>query len=71
MSSAAYKKFPYSVECKNQEQFKTLYKFYQQAVDQDDGYTPLLVVKMNHKKPLVVMDAEEFLDLTVGVPKGA
>ena len=68
MSSAAYKAFPYSVECKNQEKFTTLYKFYQQSVDQEDSYEPLLVIKQNHKKPLVVIDAEAFMDIILGPP---
>ncbi len=70
MSAAAYALFPYSIECKNQEKFKTLYGFYNQAVEQDDGREPLLVLKQNHEKPLVVIDAEYFFDLMLGESDG-
>ena len=69
MASAAYKEFPFSVECKNQEKFKGIYDVHQQAVDQEDGYIPLGVIKMNRKKPLVVLDAEAFMDIVLGAPK--
>lgn len=62
LSPAARKVFPYSVEAKNQEIFGTLYKFFDQAKSHG-SLTPLLVVKMNHQKPLVVMDAEDWFAL--------
>ena len=61
MSTAAYKQFPYDIECKNTERMTTLYNYYEQAISHDSGGEPLLVVKMNHKKPLVVVDAEHFI----------
>ena len=68
LSRAAYETFPYSIECKNQEKFKGIYDIVQQAIDQDDGYEPLVILKMNHKKPLVVLDAEHFFDLVLQNP---
>ncbi|GEM_PF-605994 len=59
-STAAYKKFPYDIECKNTERMTTLYNYYEQAISHDTGGEPLLIVKMNHKKPLAIMDAEHF-----------
>lgn len=54
--------FPYSVECKNQESVN-VWKSYEQATDNCKGYEPLLVIKRNNHKPLVVLDAEFFLQL--------
>ena len=66
LSTSAYKKFPYNIECKNTERIRTLYNYYEQAVSHDliekDG-EPLLIIKMNRQKPLVVVDAEHFIDL--------
>ena len=28
-----------------------------------NGYEPLVIMKKNHKKPLVVLDAEHFIEL--------
>lgn len=61
MSTAAYNQFPYDIECKNTERMTTLYNYYEQAISHDSGGEPLLVVKMNHKKPLAVVDAEHFI----------
>jgi hypothetical protein len=61
LSTAAYKKFPYDIECKNTERMTTLYNYYEQAISHDTGGEPLLVIKMNHKKPLAVVDAEHFI----------
>ncbi len=60
-STAAYKKFPYDIECKNTERMTTLYNYYEQAISHETGGEPLLIVKMNHKKPLAIMDAEHFI----------
>jgi len=68
LSTSAYRKFPYNIECKNTERIRTLYNYYEQAISHDhieqDG-EPLLIVKMNRQKPLVVVDAEHFIDLVV------
>jgi hypothetical protein len=66
LSSSAYKKFPYNIECKNTERMRTIYNYYEQAISHDlidkDG-EPLLILKMNRQKPLVVVDAEHFIEL--------
>ena len=54
--------FPYSVECKNQEAVN-VWKAYEQASENCKGYEPLVVIKRNRHKPLVVMDAEKFVQL--------
>ena len=62
MSRAARKSFPYSVECKNQEKIN-VWSAYDQASENSLGYTPLVVIKRNRSKPLVVIDAETFIEL--------
>ncbi len=55
-------KFPFSIECKNQEKVN-VWEAYAQAEENCKGYEPLVVIKRNRHKPLVVMDAEEFVRL--------
>ena len=62
MARAAREKFPYSVECKNQEKLN-IWESYSQAVDNCKDYEPLVVIKRNNHKPLVVVDAEYFVGL--------
>ena len=54
--------FPYSVECKNQEAVN-VWKSYEQAQYNSKEYEPLLVIKRNRSKPMVVLDAEHFVNL--------
>ncbi len=54
--------FPYSVECKNQEAVN-VWKAYEQAESNCKGYEPLVVIKRNRTKPLVLLDAEYFVRL--------
>ena len=54
--------FPYSVECKNQEKVN-VWAAYEQSEANCDKHEPLVVIKKNHKKPLVVVDAEYFIEL--------
>ena len=61
LSADAKKLFPYDIECKNTERMTTLYNYYEQAISHETGGEPLLIVKMNHKKPLAIMDAEHFI----------
>ena len=62
MSRAARKAFPYSIECKNQEKIN-VWSAYEQASENSLGYTPVVVIKRNRSKPLVVIDAKTFIDL--------
>jgi hypothetical protein len=62
MARAAREKFPFSVECKNVERLN-VWEAYEQACANSNGYEPIVVMKKNRKKPLVVMDAEEFIRL--------
>ncbi len=36
---------------------------YEQAKANSSGYEPIVVMKKNHKKPLVVLDAEHFISM--------
>ena len=62
MARAAREKFPYSVECKNQEKVN-IWESYSQAVENCKNYEPIVVVKRNNHKPLVLVDAEYFIGL--------
>ena len=55
-------KFPYSIECKNQEAVN-VWKAYAQAEENCKGYEPLVVIKRNRSKPLVLVDAKHFVGL--------
>mgnify|MGYP000553087820 CR=1 FL=1 len=54
---------PYSIECKNQEKMKYLWDAYEQAVSNANQLEPMVVLKINQKKPLVLIDAEHFFKL--------
>ncbi len=54
--------FPYSVECKNQEKVN-VWAAYEQSETNCGKHEPLVVIKKNHKKPLVVVDADYFIRL--------
>ena len=62
-SQAVGDKLGISVECKSRSSIG-VYAFYSQAVDNcPDDREPVLVIKQNHSKPLVVVDAVYFIDL--------
>jgi hypothetical protein len=62
MGKLSRNKFPYSIECKNQEAVN-VWKAYAQAQENCKGYEPLVVIKRNRSKPLVLVDAEHFVSL--------
>ena len=55
----AGRKFPFSIECKNQEKFSGIYNIIDQARNHS-RFPPLAFIKMNRKPPLVMLEAEEF-----------
>ncbi len=61
MSRSAREKFPYSIECKNQEKLN-IWKAYSQAEKNSGDYEPIVVIKRNNHKPLIVVDACWFID---------
>lgn len=63
LSPAARKLFPFSVEAKSRASIG-VYAWYQQAkTNAPKGTTPLLVIKQNHSKPLVLIDLDSFMEL--------
>ena len=62
MARAAREKFPFSIECKNQESVN-VWKSYEQAQENSKDYEPVVVLKRNNTKPLVLVDAEYFVKL--------
>ncbi len=62
MARAARQNFPFSIECKNVEKLN-VWDSYDQASANSGKHEPLLVMKKNGKKPLVVIDAESFIRL--------
>ena len=62
MARAAREKFPYSIECKNVEKLN-VWDAYDQASSNKGNYEPIVVMRKNNKKALVVIDAEYFVKL--------
>ena len=62
MARAAREKFPFSIECKNQEKLN-VWDAYKQASENSKDYEPLVVMKKNNQKALVVLDAEHFVQI--------
>lgn len=62
MARAAREKFPFSIECKSVERLN-VWDAYDQACANAGDYEPLVVMKKNRRKPLVVLDAESFIKL--------
>tara|TARA_B100002019_G_C21216434_1_gene572295 strand:+ start:555 stop:893 length:339 start_codon:yes stop_codon:yes gene_type:complete len=62
MARAAREKFPFSIEAKNQEKLN-IWEAYKQASENSGDYEPLVVLKRNNHKPLVLIDAESFVKL--------
>lgn len=67
LSRAAVEAFPYAIECKSLARFVG-YAYYEQAVshalDSEHDVHPVVFIKANQKKPLVILDAEQFFILT-------
>lgn len=62
LSKAAREKFPYAVEAKNLAQ-ATIFKMYDQAAANAEGLEPIVVIRMNRRKPIVALDFEVFMSL--------
>jgi hypothetical protein len=62
MARAARSKFPHSIECKNVEKLN-IWESYEQAKTNSGDYEPIVVIKKNGKKPLVVVDAEFYIQM--------
>ena len=62
MARPAREKFPYSIECKNVEKLN-VWEAYKQAEENSKDYEPVVVMKKNNHKTLVVLDAEHFVKI--------
>ncbi len=60
LSKKAKRRFPYEIECKNQQVFSNVYKAYDQAKTHGSS-EPLVVIKMNRRKPLAILDFDHFI----------
>ena len=63
LSKVARKLVGVNFECKNQQKMKTVYDFYKQAAKGQQKLMPAVVMKMNTRAPLVVIDLDDFMDL--------
>src|SRR6187402_676183 len=60
LSPAAKRLAPFGIECKSRATFVG-YTFYDQAVaNAPKGTEPMVIVKMNRRRPLVLLDAETY-----------
>ena len=62
MARSARNSFPFSIECKNQQSVN-IWKAYEQAEENSGDYEPIVFLKRNNTKPLVLVDAEYFVEL--------
>lgn len=61
LSPAARKLIPVSIECKARAKIPSIYEWYKQAEDNcPKGSEPVLVIRQDRKKALVVIDAETY-----------
>ena len=62
MAIARREEYPYSIECKNVEKLN-VWEAYKQAEENSKDYEPVVVMKKNNHKTLVVLDAEHFVKI--------
>lgn len=62
LSPAARRVFPYSVECKRLAKI-AVYSMYEQAQSNAGNHEPVVFMRADRKKALVLLDAEHFLEL--------
>ena len=62
MARAAREKFPFSIECKNQEKL-SIWEALNQAAENSGDYPPVLIFKRNRSKTYVTIELEEFIKL--------
>lgn len=62
LSEAARVHFPFAVECKSLKSI-AVYKYYEQAKSNAKELEPILFIKQNNDRPLVILDATYFFNL--------
>ena len=65
LSKTARRLVRHSFETKNQERMATIYQWYDQA-DKNAKDEPVLVIKQNGRRPLVVVDLDHFFNQISG-----
>ena len=60
LSAVAREKFRYSIECKSRHGI-AVYSWLEQRAD--GAYPPIVFAKANHKEPIVILYAKDFLKL--------
>ena len=63
LSSNAKRLIPLKIEVKNQERFKGVYEVYDQAARHPGPEQAVVVLKMNRRDPLALVDLKYFLQL--------
>jgi hypothetical protein len=63
LSKKAQELVKFKFESKNRETFKTLYSYYEQANKHEGAGSAVVVLKMNRKPALALLDAELFFEL--------
>ena len=63
LSKVARKLVGVNFECKNQNKMKTVYNWYKQSSKGQHKLMPVVVCKMNTRKPMVVLDLDDFFNL--------
>jgi hypothetical protein len=63
LSKKAQEICPYRWESKNRQTFKTLYSYYEQATKHEGTGSAVVILKMNRKPALALLDAELFFEL--------
>lgn len=61
LAKAARDIFPFQIECKSLASI-AVYKYYEQCKNHGE-HEPIVFIKANRKKPLVILDANTFLKL--------
>ena len=62
MARDARQKFPYSIECKNQEKLN-IWESLKQAEENSGVSSPVLIFKRNRSKTYAVLNVEDFIKL--------
>jgi hypothetical protein len=63
MARSARERFPFSIECKNQEKINVWESYKQASANAKGIHEPIVVIKKNGEKPLVVIDAVAFVGM--------
>ena len=62
MARSARSKFPYSIECKNQEKLN-IWSALEQAEENSGNHIPLVIFKRNRSKTYAVLEFDKLLEL--------